>query len=180
MDRTRQKQPWYIADMNILLRYSLNMTTNITTGQYRALAQLRYRICHFLREGDATARRLGLEPQQYLLLLALRGLPDGTKATIRTLAERLALKHNSTVELINRLEKHRYVQRRRSLDDRRCVVVTLLPRGRRSLEKVTRRRITELRASGVALVNAIDALLEAGNPLRERSAKLDEKATRLL
>jgi hypothetical protein len=58
--------------------------------------------------------------------------------------------------------------------------VTLLPRGRRSLEKVTRRRITELRASGVALVNAIDALLEAGNPLRERSAKLDEKATRLL
>lgn len=138
------------------------MTTRITTVQYRALAQLRYRIRHFLREGDATARQLGLEPQQYLLLLALRGLPEGTKATIRTLAERLALKHNSTVELINRLEKHGYVQRSRNLDDRRCVVVTLLPSGKKLLEQVARQRITELRASGAALVNAIDALLGRG------------------
>jgi len=152
------------------------MTPRILTVQYRALAQLRYRIRHFLRDGDATARQLGLEPQQYLLLLALRGLPEGTKATIRTLAERLALKHNSTVELINRLEKHGYVQRSRSLDDRRCVVVTLLPRGKKLLEQVARQRITELRASGAALVNAIDALLGHGwqstkRKIRRRLAK---------
>ena len=93
------------------------MLTKIATADYRALAELRYRIRHFLCESDASARQLGLEPQQYLLLLAVRGLPEGTQATIRTLAERLALKHNSTVELINRLEKRGYVRRSRSRDD---------------------------------------------------------------
>jgi DNA-binding MarR family transcriptional regulator len=135
------------------------MPIKITTADYRALAELRYRIRHFLYEGDAAARQFGLEPQQYLLLLAVRGLPKGTEATIRTLAERLALKHNSAVELIDRMEKHGYVHRIRSLDDRRCVLVSLLPGGKKLLEKVARQRITELRAGGTALVNAIDALL---------------------
>jgi len=53
---------------------------------------------------DAVARAAGLEPQQYMLLLALRGLPAGVEATIRTLADRLALRHHSAVELIDRLE----------------------------------------------------------------------------
>ena len=135
------------------------MPTKIATADYRALAELRYRIRHFLYEGDAAARRCGLEPQQYSLLLAVRGLPEGTKATIRTLAERLALKHNSAVELIDRMEKHGYVRRIRSLDDRRCVLVSLLPDGKKLLEKVARRLITELRAGGTALVNAMDGLL---------------------
>jgi DNA-binding MarR family transcriptional regulator len=80
----------------------------IVTSDYQALAALRYRIRFLLSEGDAAARREGLEPQQYLLLLAVRGLPEGTKATIQVLAERLMLKHNSTVELIDRLETHGY------------------------------------------------------------------------
>jgi DNA-binding MarR family transcriptional regulator len=135
------------------------MPIKIATADYRALAELRYRIRHFLYEGDAVARQFGLEPQQYLLLLAVRGLPEGTEPTIRTLAERLALKHNSAVELIDRMEKHGYVQRFRRLDDRRCVLVSLLPDGKKLLENVARQRITELRADGTALVNAIDGLL---------------------
>src|SRR5689334_18701404 len=138
------------------------MATEITTDEYRALAELRYRIRHFLREGDTVARSAGLEPQQYLLLLTLRGLPEGEEATIRTLAERLALKHHSAVELIDRLEGHGYVRRSHSRDDRRCVLVGLLPRGEKLLEQVARDRIGELRASGAALVKAISALLEYG------------------
>jgi DNA-binding MarR family transcriptional regulator len=138
------------------------MPGEITTAEYRALAELRYRIRRFVGEGDAAARAAGLEPQQYLLLLALRGLPDGVEATIRTLADRRALKHHSAVELIDRLEMHGYVRRSRSRDDRRRVLVVLLPRGEKLLEQVARDRIGELRASGVALVNAISALLEVG------------------
>jgi DNA-binding MarR family transcriptional regulator len=133
------------------------MPSEITSAEYRALAELRYRIRHFLREGDAKARAVGLEPQQYLMLLAIRGLPEGSEATIQTLAERLALKHHSAVELIDRLG---YVRRTRSRDDRRRVFVSLLPRGERLLEQVARHRISELRTSGEALVGAIDALLE--------------------
>ena len=58
------------------------MTSEITTEEYRALAELRYRIRQFLRDGDAASRAAGLESQQYLLLLMIRGLPDGNEATI--------------------------------------------------------------------------------------------------
>jgi DNA-binding MarR family transcriptional regulator len=131
----------------------------IATSDYRALAALRYRIRLFLSEGDAAARREGLEPQQYLLLLAVRGLPEGTKATIQVLAERLMLKHNSTVELIDRLETRGYVRRIQSREDRRNVLLKLLPRGKQLVERVARERLMELRAGGEALSEALDTLL---------------------
>jgi DNA-binding MarR family transcriptional regulator len=144
----------------IALRYTKNVAAEITTDEYRALAELRYRIRHFLREGDAVAQSAGLEPQQYLLLLTIRGLPAGEEATIRTLADRLALKHHSAVELIDRLEARGYVRRTRGRDDRRRVLVSLLPRGERLLEDVVRQRINELRSYGHDLVRAIDQLLQ--------------------
>jgi DNA-binding MarR family transcriptional regulator len=149
------------------------MTPEITTAEYQALAEMRYRIRKFVGEGDAVARAAGLEPQQYLLLLAIRGLPDDAEGTIRTLAERLALKHHSVVELVDRLESHGYVRRSRSRDDRRRVLVVLLPRGEKLLEQVARDRIGELRATGAALANAISALLENGNSSRSAKKKLD-------
>jgi DNA-binding MarR family transcriptional regulator len=152
------------VEIYIALRYTDIVAKEITTAEYHALAELRYLIRKFVGEGDAVARAAGLEPQQYLLLLALRGLPEGVEATIRTLADRLALKHHSAVELIDRLETHGYVRRSRSRDDRRRVLVALLPRGEKLLEQVARDRIGELRASGTALVNAISALLEIGRP----------------
>jgi DNA-binding MarR family transcriptional regulator len=132
----------------------------ITTEEFRALAELRYRIRHFLSEGDAVARKAGLEPQQYLLLLMIRGLSSGEEATIRKLAERLALKHHSVVELVDRMELHGYVRRTRGRHDRRRVLVSLLPRGERILEDVARQRIDELRSYGHELVQAIDQLLD--------------------
>src|SRR2546426_5942763 len=144
----------------IVMRYTGRVAKEITTAEYQALAEMRYRIRKFLREGDAAARAAGLEPQQYLLLLALRGLPVGEEATIRTLADRLALKHHSAVELIDRLETHGYVRRSRNRDDRRRVLVALLPRGERLLEQGARDRIGEVRASGAGLANAISTLLE--------------------
>ena len=136
------------------------MAREITSSEYTALAELRYLIRKFVGQGDAVARAAGLEPQQYLLLLAIRGLPEGEDATIHTLADRLALKHHSMVELIDRLEVHGYVRRSRGRDDRRRVLVSLLPRGEKLLEQVARHRISELRSSGAELVKAISALLE--------------------
>jgi DNA-binding MarR family transcriptional regulator len=138
------------------------MPRAISNAEYRALAELRYRIRHFLKEGDHAARRSGLEPQQYLMLLAIRGLPAGAEATILTLAERLALKHHSAVELINRLETHGLVRRNRDGNDRREVHVSLRPRGSKLLERVARQRLGELRASGAALADAIHALTHRG------------------
>ena len=79
------------------------MAKPITTAEYQALAELRYLIRKFVREGDAVSTAFGLEPQQYLLLLMIRGIPHEQEATGRILSERLALKHHSFVELIARL-----------------------------------------------------------------------------
>jgi DNA-binding MarR family transcriptional regulator len=150
----------------IVLRYTVCVRARITADKYRALAELRYRILRFLRDGDAAARAVGLQPQQYLMLLSIRGLPQDGEATIRTLAGRVALKHHSTVEIIDRLEEHGYVRRSRRGDDRRLVMVSLLPRGERVLEGVVRHRITELRSNGRQLVRAINHLLEHTRPSR--------------
>ena len=136
------------------------LAKEITSAEYQALAELRYLIRKFVGEGDAAARAEGLEPQQYLLLLAIRGLPEGEEATIQALADRLALKHHSMVELIDRLEVHGYVRRSRRRDDRRRVLVSLLPKGEKLLEQVARQRISELRSNGTALVKAISDLLK--------------------
>ena len=136
---------------------------------YRALAELRYNIRRFLRDGDAAARRAGLAPQQYLMLLAIQGLPRGDEATIRTLAERVALKHHSAVELVDRLEEHGYVRRSRGEADRRLVLVSLLPRGERLLEEVVRHRVGELRARGYRLIQAINQLLVSPRRSQDRN-----------
>ncbi len=136
------------------------MAVRITEAEYRALAELRHRIRRFLQEGDVTARHAGLEPQQYLLLLAIRGLPTGHEATISALADRLSLRHHSTVELIDRMEARGYVKRMRGTEDRRQVLISLQPRGEKLLGKVVAQRIIELRSNGRALVQAIGALLE--------------------
>ena len=154
------------------------MPEKITEDEYRALGELRYLIRRFLQEGDTKAKQAGLEPQQYLLLLAVRGLPTGKEATISALAERLALRHHSTVELVDRMEAHGYVKRVRGREDRRQVLVSLQPRGAKLLERVVEQRIIELRANGRELVAAIGALLETdgtgleGKNGRRRTAAL--------
>jgi DNA-binding MarR family transcriptional regulator len=149
------------------------MTEKITSTEYRALAELRYRIRLFLREGDATALSEGLEPQQYQMLLAIRGLEDGELATVGMLAERLAIKHHSAVELIDRLERRGFVKRARDKEDRRQVRVSLLPRGEKALASVVKERIGELRASGAELVRPIKTLVERrnGHPKTGRERK---------
>ena len=134
----------------------------ITPSDYQAMAELRYRVRLFLREGDAAARSNGLEPQQYLLLLAIRGMPDGSTAKIQSLANSLLIRHHSAVELVDRLEKNGSVRRARGKADRREVFVSLLPKGQRVLERIVQQRISELRAGGRQLIRAIDAVLSNG------------------
>jgi len=60
-------------------------------GEYLALAEFRYQIRTFLRHTESEVANTGLNPQQYQLLLAIKGLPKRQEATITVLAERLQL-----------------------------------------------------------------------------------------
>jgi DNA-binding MarR family transcriptional regulator len=85
------------------------------------------------------------------------------------------------VGLIDRLESRGYVRRRRNAENRREVLIQLLPLGRRTLDKVVRQRLHELRASGQALVASIAAILDgnrAGQELRESLEGSGAKSSR--
>src|SRR5258708_12190983 len=66
----------------IALRYTRLMPAEITTEEYRALAQLRSLIRHFGSEGDTVSPAGGLHPHHYLLFLTVPGPPHATQPTI--------------------------------------------------------------------------------------------------
>jgi DNA-binding MarR family transcriptional regulator len=137
--------------------------TDATETEYRALAEFRYQLRCFLRFSEHAARDAGLEPQQHQLLLAVRGMPVGAIATIGSLAERLQLRHHSTVELVDRLEARGLVRRVPNPQDAREVIVALTRQGRALLPRLTRAHRTELRTVAPRLIGALHALLgEAG------------------
>ena len=140
----------------------------MTSAEFRALSEFRYQIRIFLTGSEEAARKAGLEPQQYLLLLALRGLPLGSKASIGNLAERMQLRHHSVVELADRLERRSLLRRERSRDDRREVILRLTPRGENILTKLAKERLAELRTAAPALVRALTAVIR---PMREKKSR---------
>jgi len=144
----------------------------MTSAEFRALAEFRYQIRIFLNGSEEAARASGLEPQQYLLLLALRGLPMGREATIRELAERMQLRHHSVVELADRLERRSLLRRERSRDDRRQVILHLTPRGEKILTRLAEQRIAELRTAAPVLVRSLTAVMRSmqGNAPRRGKA----------
>ena len=133
---------------------------------YRAMAELRYQIRRFLRFSESAARDAGIEPQQHQLLLAIRGLPDGVKPTIRALAERMQLQHHSTVELVDRLVDRGFVCRLRATDDRRQVFVKLTGQGEEFLEKLSRHHLEELQSAGPTFVKVLQDLIDQTSPLK--------------
>jgi DNA-binding MarR family transcriptional regulator len=150
------------------------MANSMTTVEFRALAEFRYQIRQFLNGSEQAARAEGLEPQQYLFMLALRGLPDGHDATIRELAERMQLRHHSAVELVDRLERRQLLRRERSRTDRRHVILHLTPRAEKILSSLARQRISELRTAAPALIRALTAAIRsapAKAPSRKGAAK---------
>jgi len=128
---------------------------DLSLEQYRALAELRYRIRRFLGFSEEQVRAAGMEPQQHQLLLAIKGLPDGAIATIGELAERLQLRHHSAVELVNRLEKLGYVARASGKQDRRQVIVHLTPSGANILRRLSLAHHQELEIAGPRLSKAL-------------------------
>lgn len=135
---------------------------DFAASEYRALADLRYRIRQFLQFSEEAARDAGVEPQQHQLLLAVKGLPPDEAPTIGVLARRLFLRHHSTVELVNRMEQHGLVTRRRDPDDARAVLIRLTRAGEAVLKKLTTSHRSELEATTPELVRLLKGAIRKG------------------
>jgi DNA-binding MarR family transcriptional regulator len=99
-----------------------------------AVAEFRAALRRFMRVSERNARGAGLTPQRYLLLLMIKGAPDGSEqSTVTELADRLQLAQSTVTELVGRAEETGLVERERSTDDGRIAHLRLTPEGERRL-----------------------------------------------
>jgi len=143
---------------------SVSTPPQLSQADYRALAEFRYQIRSFLSFSERAARSHGLEPQQHQVLLALKGLPEGKRPTIGTIAERLCVEHHTAVTLTDRLERGGLVQRERSHQDRREVLLTISPRGEELLTQLSALHREQLKTVAPSLHRALTSVLGLDEP----------------
>jgi len=124
---------------------------------FEALSDFRYQMRRFERFSERAAQGEGLTPQQYLVLLHIKGQPGRDWASVGDIAERLQLQPHGAVALVTRCEALALVERRTSAVDRRQVEVHLMPRGEALLARLAELHRAELRSlQGVFAVPQID------------------------
>src|SRR5689334_2838581 len=89
----------------------------LTNADYERLAAFRYALRQFLHFSESATVQLGLTGQQYQALLALRSLDLRGPVTINDLARQLLIRHNSAVELVDRLVAQGLLIRERMPED---------------------------------------------------------------
>lgn len=135
------------------------------------MAEFRHQIRRYIRFSDAAVREADLEPRQYQLLLALKGLPANARPRIGELAEQLQIQHHSAVELVDRLEAHGLVRRQRATKDRREVFVLLTPGGEKVLRELVIHHRAELSSNGPELIGTLQRVLHNNRKPQRSSQK---------
>ena len=124
---------------------------NLTTRDYARIAAFRHALRRFLRFSEEAAGRVGLTSQHYQAMLIVRACPEDQPLNIADLARQLLIKHNSAVELVDRLVRSKLVVRTVSLADRRKVHLTITAHGREVLAKLAALHRRELQRIGPLL-----------------------------
>src|SRR5512143_1100650 len=111
---------------------------DLTDADFERLARFRFALRRFLRFSEDAARRAGISPAQYQLMLFVRSFAREAPPSIADLAERLQVSHHSAVGLIDRSESAELVARERDRQDARRVRVRLTSRGAAILTRLVR------------------------------------------
>ena len=120
-------------------------------AHYRSLADWRHALRRFLSASESITRSLGVSPTQYQLLLFVRGSPGG-RPSIADLAEKLQVRHQSAVGLVDRCEEAGLVERRRDPANRRRVLVRMTRRGSALLARLAAEHFRTIENLGEAFV----------------------------
>lgn len=108
------------------------MDDPVDTAAAIEVAGLRETLRAFQRESELIARASGLTPQRHLLLLMIKGAPDGSeRSTVTELAARLRLAQTTVTDLVARAEHAGLIERERSPADARVAFLRLTPKGER-------------------------------------------------
>ena len=116
----------------------------LTDQEFRTLSAFRHSLRKFQFFSEQASREQGLTAQQYQALLAIKGHDDVQPFTVKALAEFLMIKHNSAVELVDRIADVGLVERKHTEPDRRRVVIELTAHGRQVLRRLASMHRREL------------------------------------
>lgn len=136
----------------------------LAKADFEALSEFRYQLRRFLRFSEQAAESEGLTPQQYLLLLHLKGLPGRDTATVGELAERLQVLPHGALALVNRCEAAGLITRTEGTRDRRQVLIGITASGEAKLRSLAALHRAELESlNGVFQVANISAFNDQEN-----------------
>src|SRR5579875_674667 len=139
----------------------MNGSPNTVSDQERLghLAEFRFQLRRFLNFSETEAERFGIAAQQYQLMQVIGALPRGDSASISLIAERMILRHNSTVELVDRAERAGLVKRVTDERDLRRSLVVLTPHGEAVLQRMVSSHLEQLYGeSGDRLLKSLSEL----------------------
>lgn len=117
----------------------------MNNNEFKMLAEFRAHLRQLNYFSEQQCAALGLTSQQYQVLLTIKGHPGSALITITELAQRMMIKHNSAVGMVDRLAKERMVRRRPSKEDRRRVGIELTLHGEQVFGRLVRVHREELR-----------------------------------
>ena len=129
-----------------------------TPHDYEVLADFRYGLRHFLDFSETAARAAGLAPRQHQALLAIKGFSAQGLMSVGELAERLAIHHNSAVELTGRLARAGLIARSNDAADRRRILLRLTAEAEAKLASLSATHLEELRRLRPVLLRLLQAL----------------------
>jgi DNA-binding MarR family transcriptional regulator len=121
----------------------------------KTLADFRFELRRFLHFSECAALEAGLQPQQHQLLLQVAGAAMDTPVTIAYAANRLGLKHNSAVELVDRSEREGLLTRTTDADDKRRAILRVTRKGKQVLDRLAGDHARELNELAPRLTRAL-------------------------
>lgn len=97
---------------------------------------------------EEAARKIGINPAQYQLLLAIEYLSENGDVNIQAVSKLLCIQHHSAVGLANRAILGGFVTKRRCNKNRRFVILKITEAGREVINKLEPLREQEELALG--------------------------------
>jgi DNA-binding MarR family transcriptional regulator len=134
------------------------ITDSDSDSLLHTLAEFRYQLRCFLHFSEQAALDAGLQPKQHQLLLQVAGAPDATEVTIAYAAERLGIKHNSAVELVDRSEREGLLTRTQDPADGRRALLRVTRKGKQILARLSGEHAEELGELAPRLAKALDRI----------------------
>lgn len=124
----------------------------------KELAEFRFQLRQFLAFSEISSERHGIQAQQYQLLQVIAAAPAAQPASVSYLADRMVLRHNSTVELVDRAERAGLVRRHTDERDLRRSLIKITPAGEQVLRAMVAEHIQELERLGDRIIGSLRAV----------------------